>query len=64
MKRLYRSNSDRMVAGICGGLGHYFNVDSTIIRLAFIVGLFISAFTLAFAYLLAIFIIPNEREMR
>lgn len=35
--RLYRSQTDRMVAGVCGGLAKYFNVDPTIIRLVFLV---------------------------
>ncbi len=32
-KRLYRSTEDRMIAGVCGGLGEYFGIDSTLIRL-------------------------------
>lgn len=32
-KQLYRSSSDRMIAGVCGGLAHYFNVDPVIIRI-------------------------------
>ncbi len=35
-KRLYRSRSDRQIAGVCGGLAQYFEVDPTIVRLAFI----------------------------
>jgi phage shock protein C len=34
-KKLYRSNTDKMVAGVCGGLGKYFGIDSTVIRLIF-----------------------------
>ena len=34
MKRLYRSNTDRMIAGVCGGIGEYFNIDPTLVRLA------------------------------
>ncbi len=34
-KKLYRSNSDKMIAGVCGGLGQYFGVDPTLIRLIF-----------------------------
>jgi phage shock protein C len=33
-KKLYRSLSDRKIAGVCGGLGEYFNIDSTLMRLA------------------------------
>ena len=34
--RLYRSRSDRMLGGVCGGLGHYFNIDPTLVRLVFV----------------------------
>ncbi|MUV39082.1 hypothetical protein JNUCC1_02954 [Lentibacillus sp. JNUCC-1] len=63
-KRLYRSEKDRMLAGICGGLGIYFNIDATLIRLIFVAGMLFSAFTLLLVYLVAIFIIPNESEVR
>ena len=36
-KRLYRSNDDKMIAGVCGGLGKYFSIDTTIVRLVFVV---------------------------
>ena len=32
-KKLRRSSSDKMIAGVCGGLGKYFGLDSTILRL-------------------------------
>lgn len=34
--QLVRSTSDRMIAGVCGGLARYFNIDSTIVRLVFV----------------------------
>lgn len=34
-KRLYRSQTDRMIGGVCGGLGEYLGIDSTIVRLIF-----------------------------
>jgi len=34
-KKLYRSRSDRMLAGVCGGLASYFGVDVTIVRILF-----------------------------
>ncbi len=64
MKRLYRSKDDRMISGVLGGLGHYFNIDPTIVRLAYVVGLFLSAGTLIFAYIIASIIIPHEWEVR
>ena len=36
-KRLYRSQTDRHVAGVCGGLAEYFNIDPTLVRLIFVV---------------------------
>lgn len=35
--RLYRSATDKVIAGVCGGLGHYFNIDPALVRLAFVV---------------------------
>jgi len=36
-KKLYKSNKDILISGVCGGIGEYFNVDSNIIRLIFVV---------------------------
>jgi len=33
MKKLYRSRDERMIAGVCGGIGEYFDIDPTLIRL-------------------------------
>jgi phage shock protein C len=52
-----------MVAGVFGGLSDYLNIDATVLRLLFLVGLLFSVFTLALVYLAAAIIIPNEREM-
>ncbi|NPV41304.1 MAG: PspC domain-containing protein [Anaerolineae bacterium] len=40
MKKLYRSRSDEMIAGVCGGLADYFEIDPAIIRLLFVLLLF------------------------
>ena len=58
-KRLYRSRGNRMLCGVCGGIGEYFNVDPTIIRLAFV--LFGCTGTGIVAYFIAAMIIPDER---
>jgi phage shock protein C len=39
--RLTRSNTDKMLGGVCGGLGQYFGIDSTLIRLFFAVGILV-----------------------
>ena len=36
MKRLYRSENDRMIAGVCGGIAEYLNVDPTLVRVGFV----------------------------
>jgi phage shock protein PspC (stress-responsive transcriptional regulator) len=37
MKKLYRSRTDRKIAGVCGGLAEYFNIDPTVVRIIFVV---------------------------
>ena len=58
-KKLYRSDYDRKVAGVCGGVAEYFDIDSTIIRLAWLVAVFCCGGGLL-AYLIAMFVIPNR----
>ena len=55
-RHLYRSRSNRVIAGVCGGLGEYFNIDPVIIRILAIV---IPGFGW-FAYLVCAIIIPSE----
>lgn len=62
-KRLYRSRRDRKLAGICGGLGEYLSCDPTLVRMAWVVGAFLSAGIAVIAYLVLIFVIPNEEEI-
>ncbi|MEW6515566.1 MAG: PspC domain-containing protein [candidate division FCPU426 bacterium] len=62
-KRLYRSRSNRIVSGVLGGLGDYFNVDPTLLRLAWVVVTLFSGFVPGLlAYLVAIVIIPLRAE--
>ncbi|MEW8973614.1 MAG: PspC domain-containing protein [Tissierellaceae bacterium] len=61
-KRLYRSTTNKMVAGVCGGIGEYFNVDPTIIRLAWVfLSIPLAIFGGVFAYIIATIIIPVEK---
>jgi len=57
-KKLYRSQGDRVIAGICGGIGEYFNVDPTLIRLIWIFGSLIWGAGII-AYIIAWIIIPE-----
>ena len=58
-KRLYRSKDQRMIWGICGGIGQYFGVDPTIVRVVWVVSLFFGGFGLL-AYVILRFVIPLE----
>lgn len=60
-KRLYRSKLDKKVGGVCGGIAEYFDVDPTIVRLAWLIAVFCAGGGL-FAYLIAMIVIPNEPD--
>lgn len=59
MKKLYRSRENKVLAGVCGGIGEYFEIDPVIIRLIWIVLTMIWGFGF-FLYIIAIFLIPLE----
>ena len=61
-KKLYRSESDRRLAGVCGGIAEYFDIDSTLIRLAFVFFV-LAAGTGLLAYIVAAIVMPNESEV-
>jgi phage shock protein C len=63
VKRLYRSRSDRKIAGVCGGLGAYLGIDPVIPRLIWVV-LALAAGAGLLAYLIAWLVIPIEPETR
>ncbi len=58
-KRLYRSRDDRMIAGICGGIAHYFNLDPTVVRLITVVAILFAG-SAVLAYLIAWIVVPEE----
>ena len=58
-KRLYRSRTDRMIGGVCGGLGNYFSVDPSLIRLAFVL-LFVFGGSGFLLYLILWIVLPEE----
>lgn len=58
-KRLYRSKKDKILGGVCGGIGEYFNIDPVIIRLLWILLLFVGGAGIL-AYLVAWIIIPKH----
>ena len=58
-KRLYRSNTDKMIAGVCGGLARYLGVDPTIVRLVFLLLFFVGGSAIPI-YLILWIITPQE----
>lgn len=60
-KRVYRSKHNRVFAGVCGGLGEYFEIDPVILRLLWLlVVIFTGVFPGIIAYIIAIFIVPEH----
>ena len=63
MKRIYRSQDDRKIAGILGGLGELFDIDPTLLRLLFVfIGLATGVIPLVVAYLIGWIIIPRGKN--
>ena len=60
-KPLTRSATDKKIAGICGGLGEYFNIDPVIFRIAFVFSILMGGAGL-FVYLIMILVIPEKNK--
>ncbi len=59
VKKLYRSTKDRVIGGVCGGLGNYLNIDPVLLRVLWAVFFFIGGMGLL-AYIIAWIIMPEE----
>jgi phage shock protein PspC (stress-responsive transcriptional regulator) len=59
-KRLYRSRTDRKIAGVCGGLAAYFNVDPIIIRIVAIILLLPGGLPGLLPYIILWIVVPEE----
>jgi phage shock protein C len=63
MKKFYRSKNNKILAGIIGGVGEYFDVDPALLRvLRLLVAAISGFFPLVAAYLIAILIVPKHRD--
>ena len=60
-KKLYRSQTDKKLAGVCGGIAEYFGIDSTIVRLIWVLAV-VFAGVGVLAYLIAALVIPYAPE--
>ena len=61
-KKLFRSRSERWLAGVCGGIGDYFNIDATVIRILFILFGLVFGSGLLF-YIILWILIPLEPDV-
>lgn len=59
-KRLYRSNNDKMISGLCAGLGDYIGMDPTIVRLIFALGAIFLFPMPIFVYFVMVLVVPEE----
>jgi phage shock protein C len=60
-KKLYLSSNDKKISGVCGGIGKYFGVDSTLIRLVWIVTTVLTGIIPGIiGYIIAAIVMPNE----
>ena len=61
MKRLYRSDTNKIISGVLGGTGEYFEVDPTLLRLAYVLIAILTAFIPAIiGYIIAAIIVPKK----
>ena len=62
-KSLTRSASNRMIAGVCAGLGEYLGIDPTIIRLLVVLAFFTGFGGIAIVYLIMAIIVPEQAQI-
>ena len=59
-QKLYKSEDDKKVMGVCGGIGEYFGIDSTIVRLIFVLLTFMGAVPGVTIYIIAALVMPDD----
>lgn len=59
-KRLFRSRTDKWISGVCGGLGNFFGMDSTIWRLIFLLGTLFGLGSFILIYIVMWCVVPRE----
>lgn len=63
-KRLYRSREDRMIAGVCGGIAEYFNIDPVIVRLLAVLLLLAGGLPGFIPYLVMWIVVPENPKQK
>lgn len=59
-KKLYRSRTNRVLAGVCSGLGNFFGIDPTVVRLIFVAGTLLGFGSLLLIYIVLFIVVPEE----
>jgi phage shock protein PspC (stress-responsive transcriptional regulator) len=59
-KKLRRSSTDRMIGGVCGGLAEYFDIDPTLVRVAYVLLTFFTAFSGLLVYIILLILMPQK----
>ncbi|MGD9091808.1 MAG: PspC domain-containing protein [Anaerolineales bacterium] len=60
-KQLYRSRQERMIGGVCAGLGEYFGIDPTLIRLGFVLAALLTGVgAVLLVYIIMLIVVPEE----
>ena len=62
MKKLYLSDSDKKIAGVCGGIAQYFDVDATLVRVIWVIAFFVYGLGLL-PYIICWLVIPRENKL-
>ena len=62
-RKLYRSDSDRIIAGVCGGLGEYLDVDPTVVRLLFVLAVLAGFGWGLLLYFILMIIVPLKGQV-
>lgn len=63
-KQLFRSTTNRMLSGVCGGIGEYLDIDPTLIRLVWAIFTCVTVGAGLVAYIIAAIIIPADNNIR
>ncbi|MFG6147090.1 PspC domain-containing protein [Halobacillus sp. B23F22_1] len=62
-KKLYKSTSNKMLTGTLGGISELYDIDSSLLRILYAVGIFLSSGFLLLVYIVAAIIMPTDKEL-
>ena len=62
-KKLYKSSTDKKIAGVCGGIAEYFDIDPTLVRVGWVIATFVTFSTAFWVYLACAVIMPRKSDV-